>query len=194
VILNLNQISKNCQGEFTLEKWITPARGELSRTELAEMKVHNTLFTVFYVQIVSMMKEKYGTQGAIDALRQIGEGVATTLYNYIRPIKTNSLAALISYIVDFAFYYPVLIKKIDDGLMVYDKNCPICWEGVIEKDIPYCCIVDGFLEKYIAMTHEENSEIPIVEVHVVKSKATGEKYCQHKVKLQSIYYSNKTKD
>jgi hypothetical protein len=29
---------------------------------------------------------------------------------------------------------------------------------------------------------------------VVKSKATGEKYCQHKVKLQSIYYSDKTKD
>jgi len=166
-----------------MEKWTKPARGELSRIELADMKVHNTLFTTFYVQIVSLMKEKYGIQGAIDALRQIGEGVATTLYKFIRPVKTNSLTTLIEFIVGFSFYYPVEIKKTDFGLMVYDKNCPICWEGVMEKDIPYCCIIDGFLEKYIALVHEENDAIPLVQSRVVKSKATGEKFCQHQVNI-----------
>ena len=167
-----------------MQKWTAPARGELSRVELATWKVHNTLFTTFYVQIVSLMKEKYGVQGAIDALRQIGEGVATTLFKYIRPIKTNSLEALIQYIVGFAFYYPVEIKKNDFGLMVYDKNCPICWEGVQEKDIPYCCIIDGFIEKYVALVHEENNAIPLIIARAVKSKATGEKSCQHQITIQ----------
>ena len=48
-----------------MEVWKRPAQGELSRAELADMKVHNTLFTTFYVQIVSLLKQTYGVVGAI---------------------------------------------------------------------------------------------------------------------------------
>jgi len=166
-----------------MDKWLSPAQGELSRQDLMEMKVHNTLFTTFYVQIVSLMKEKYGVQGAIDSLRQIGEGVATTMYHYAKPLKTKSLETLINYICDIGFYYTVDIVKSDYGLIIQDKNCPICWEGIVEKDIPYCCIIDGFLEKYMSMNHEEFGLTPPVQVRVTKSKATGHPYCEHNVTL-----------
>ena len=45
-----------------MELWKRPAQGELSRIELMDMKVHNTLFTTFYVQIVSLMKKQYGVK------------------------------------------------------------------------------------------------------------------------------------
>ncbi|MHA1428321.1 MAG: hypothetical protein ACTSQI_20240 [Candidatus Helarchaeota archaeon] len=34
-----------------MEIWKRPAQGELSRVELVNMKVHNTLFTAFYLQL-----------------------------------------------------------------------------------------------------------------------------------------------
>ncbi len=168
-----------------MEIWKRPARGELSRTELVKMKVHNTLFTTFYVQIVSLMKERYGVEGAIDALRRIGMGVANDMYKYIKPSKTSSLKKIISEISQFGFYYSVNLKQDAEGLIIIDKNCPICWEGVIEKDVPYCCIIDGFLEQYLILTHEEYGLIPKVQVRVSKSKATGHEYCEHRVKILS---------
>ena len=166
-----------------MEIWKRPAQGELSRVELAEMKVHNTLFTTFYVQIVSLMKEKYGIVGAIDSLRKIGEGVAYTMYKYKKPVKTSSLKKIISEISSIGFYYSVKITEDVGGLLIIDKNCPICWEGVVEKEIPYCAIIDGFLEKYLALTREEYMLIPEVQVRVGKSKATGDEYCEHRVIL-----------
>ncbi|MHA1264758.1 MAG: hypothetical protein ACTSRS_05930 [Candidatus Helarchaeota archaeon] len=165
-----------------MEIWTRPAQGELSRTELAEMKVHNTLFTTFYVQIVSLLKERYGVVGAINALRQIGEGVAVTMYQYKRPSKTHSLKKVINEISQFGFYYTLNIKVEPDGLRLIDKDCPICWEGVIEKDIPYCCIIDGFLERYLILFQEEYGTIPRIQVRVRKSKAMGDEYCEHFVK------------
>ncbi|TFG05410.1 MAG: hypothetical protein EU536_02260 [Promethearchaeota archaeon] len=166
-----------------MDVWQRPAQGELSRAELAEMKVHNTLFTTFYVQIVSLLKGKYGVVGAIDAIRQIGEGVAITMYQYKKPTTRKDLKKLINEISQFGFYYTLDIKSDPDGLLLIDKNCPICWEGVIEKDVPYCCIIDGFLERYINTIHEEYGDVPRVQVRVRKSKATGDKYCEHLVRI-----------
>jgi len=162
-----------------MEKWTRPAQGELSRMELIDMKVHNTLFTTFYVQIVSLMKEKYGVEGAKEALRQIGQGCAVSWYKYVQPLKTRSIKRIINYIIDNSFYYAVVFKESQEGLSLLDKNCPICWEGVLEKDIPYCCIIDGFLERYLLINQEEFGLIPKVEVRAIKSKATGDRYCEH---------------
>ena len=163
-----------------MEKWIRPAQGELSRVELAEMKVHNTLFTTFYVQIVAMLKKKYGPEGATNRLRLMGEGCAETVYKYKKPAKTGDIKKLINEILDFSFYHTVDFKKNKDGSISFiDKNCIVCWEGVLERDVPYCAIVDGYVEKYLALIREEHQLIPKVEVRVVKSKATGDEYCEH---------------
>ncbi len=189
IINRINGHVKACSiGDKRMEFWTKPAKGELSRVELVDMKVHNTLFTTFYVQIVSLMKEKYGIEGAIEALRQIGEGVAVTMWNYVKPAKTNSIKAIIADIASFGFYYSIDIKKVIDdrgreGFLLVDKNCPICWEGVIEKDIPYCCIIDGFLEQYLLIARENGYEIPQVQVRVEKSKATGDEACIHRVTI-----------
>jgi predicted hydrocarbon binding protein len=165
-----------------MEFWTRPAQGELSRLELIDMKVHNTLFTTFYVQIVSLMKEKYGVEGAKDALREIGEGVATTMWKYRKP-KAQSLKPMIEEIVEFSFYYSVEFRDLDVGLVIVDKNCPICWEGVVEKDIPYCCIIDGFLEKYVSTASDEGYPIPRIQSRAVKSKATGDPHCEHLITI-----------
>jgi predicted hydrocarbon binding protein len=130
------------------------------------------------VQIVSLLKKTYGVEGAIQALREIGYGCAETLWKYKKPERTKSLPKLINDTVNIAFYYDVVVKKREDGLLIIDKNCPICWEGVVEKDIPYCCIVDGFLERYFVFAHEEYGT-PRAQVHAVKSKATGDEQCEH---------------
>ena len=122
-----------------MEFWTNPAQGEYSRLDMVDLKVHNTLFTTFYVQIVSLMKEKYGVKGAKDAL----------------PERTET------------------------GLIIIDKNCPICWEGVVEKDIPYCCILDGFFEKYISIANDEEYPIPKAQMRATKSKAMGDPHCEH---------------
>lgn len=171
-----------------MEFWTKPAQGELSRVELAKMKIHNTLFTTFYVQIVSLFKEKFGVAGAIEALRGVGDGVAVSMWKYVKPAKTKSIKSIISEVSQFAFYYSVDIKKFTDdegreGFLVTDKNCPICWEGVIEKDIPYCCIIDGFLEKYINIAHDEGYEVPRVRIRVIESRATGYENCKHRITL-----------
>jgi predicted hydrocarbon binding protein len=164
-----------------MEIWRAPARGEISRAELADLKVHNTLFTTFYVQIVSLLKENYGVGGAINALREIGEGVAFSMWNFKKPKKTNSLKKIISEVSNFGFYKAVSYETREDGLLVIDKDCSICWEGVLEKDIPYCCIIDGFLEKYLLLAFDEDYDIPKVQVRVIKSKATGDEQCEHLV-------------
>jgi predicted hydrocarbon binding protein len=165
-----------------MEFWTRPAKADLSRLELVDMKVHNTLFTTFYVQIVSLMKEKYGVEGAKDALREIGEGVATTMWKYRKP-KAQALKPMIEDLVDFAFYYTVEFKDLDVGLVIVDKNCPICWEGVVEKDIPYCCIIDGFLEKYVCMASDDGYPVPRIQSRAVKSKATGDPHCEHLITI-----------
>ena len=95
-----------------MEFWTKPAQGELSRAELAKMKVHNTLFQTFYVQIVSLLKDEYGVDEAIVALREIGEGVAVTMWDYVKPVKTSSLKSIIADIARFGFYYSIDVKKI----------------------------------------------------------------------------------
>lgn len=165
-----------------MDIWRRPAQGELSRLELADMKVHNTLFTTFYVQIVSLMKQQYGTEAAIVALRQIGEGVAQTMYKYKKPSKGN-LKRTIAEISEFGFFYVPDIKKVENGYIIIDKNCPICWEGIVEKDVPYCCIIDGFLERYIVLINDEYGLLPLVQVRVTKSRATGDQYCEHHVTM-----------
>ncbi|MHA1277570.1 MAG: hypothetical protein ACTSRC_03180 [Candidatus Helarchaeota archaeon] len=168
-----------------MEIWKRPAQGELSRVELVDMKVHNTLFTAFYVQIVSLMKEKYGVEGAKDALRQLGEGVALTMFEYRKPVKSKSLKKIINDIADFGFYYSVQFENLKDqeGFLIIDNNCPVCWAGIVEKDVPYCCIVDGFLEQYLILAHEKGYQIPKVRIRATKSKATGDEYCEHMVEI-----------
>ena len=166
-----------------MEVWKRPAQGELSRAELADMKVHNTLFTTFYVQIVSLLKQTYGIVGAIDALRQIGEGVAWTMYSFKPPTKTSNLKKMLNEVSQLGFFYTADIKKDGENLTIVDKNCPICWEGVVEKDVPYCCIIDGFLERYVLLAAEEYGLLPKVQIRVRKSKATGDEYCEHYVKV-----------
>jgi predicted hydrocarbon binding protein len=172
-------------GASIMEIWKRPAQGELSRVELVDMKVHNTLFTTFYVQIVSLMKEKYGVEGTKEALRRLGEGVALTMFDYREPVKSKSLKKIINDIADFGFYYSVKFEDIkgSDNFLIVDKNCPVCWEGIVEKDVPYCCIVDGFLEQYLNLAHDHGWDIPKVRIRVSKSKATGDDYCEHLVEI-----------
>ena len=164
-----------------MEFWTNPAQGEYSRLDMVDLKVHNKLFTTFYVQIVSLMKEKYGVEGAKDALREIGEGVATTMWKYVKPAKAQSktLENIIEEIFGVSFYYTVEFKRTETGLIIIDKNCLICWEGVVEKDIPYCCILDGFFEKYISIANDEEYPIPKVQMRATKSKAMGDPHCEH---------------
>ncbi|MFX0133517.1 MAG: hypothetical protein ACFFDN_07735 [Candidatus Hodarchaeota archaeon] len=159
---------------------------ELSREDMLKEKFSRSLLPIIYGYLMPMIKEKWGMEEGTEKLKEFGKEVMRDLLLYWTP-KGNTIQKILRDVYKFIFYIKIhkikeFKKETPRRWIVYDKECPLCWEGVEETEIHYCIAIAGAAEELLNTLHERGyKEIPRVKVKTLTSKARGDKLCSHEI-------------
>lgn len=161
---------------------------ELTREDMLKVKFSRSILPIIYGYLMPMIKEKWGIEKGIEVLREFGKRVMTDLLLYWTP-KGNTVIKVLKETYKFVFYINVYkIKEFKNERpqrwLVYDTQCPLCWEGVQETDIHYCLAFSAAIEELLNNLHRRKGKyknIPEVKVNTLTSKARGDKLCTHEI-------------
>jgi len=159
---------------------------DLTREDLVKVKFSRSILPIIYAHLMPKIKEKWGLEKGIEKLRDFGKRVMEDLLLYWTP-KGNTISKVLKDTYKSHFYsklYKVKELKKDKPKIwfIYDKNCPLCWEGVEETEIHYCVTFAAAVETLLNTLHERGyKKIPKVKVDTVTSKARGDELCTHQI-------------
>jgi CRISPR/Cas system-associated protein Cas10 (large subunit of type III CRISPR-Cas system) len=159
---------------------------ELSREDMLKVKFSRALLPIIYNYLVPKIKEKWGLEQGIERLKDFGRKLMNDILSYWIP-RGKTVPEVIQKVYEFIFY-----RKLDDvkefknekprRWIVYDKKCPLCWEGTEVPEIHFCVALAGAIESLLNKLHELGyKNIPKAVVNTLTSKARGDPICSHEI-------------
>lgn len=153
------------------------------RKDILKKKAQTILLQAVYPAIVTFLKTNYTNEDIIGILKRIGSHSAFTMIKEWKP-KGKSIEKVVKEIFKVVFNNKkVKIKKDKQGnYKIIDRACRLCWEAIEEKEIHYCVIASSFIEQFVNFKSEIYF-LPKIKVETVKSKAAGDKHCEHYMEI-----------
>ncbi len=158
---------------------------ELTREDMLKVKFSRSILPIIYGYLMPMIKERWGVEKGIVKLREFGKRVMDDLLMYWTP-KGNSIKDVLK--DTYKTHFNIKIHKFKElkgtprKWLVYDDQCPLCWEGVEETEIHYCIALAEAIEALLNTLNQRGyKNIPQVKVNTLTSKARGDKLCTHEI-------------
>lgn len=152
---------------------------ELTREELMKIKNQEAFIPIIYSEIVSLLLNKYGKDYTLERLRKMGHKLAEGLLKYWSPEKIDSIADIIKDTYKLFLYRNIEVKQVLDKVYVRDAECPVCYLGISDAEIPFCIVIDGMIEHLINLLKKRNIKLPTVKCENVSSRSMGKDLCVH---------------
>ncbi len=159
---------------------------ELSRKDMLKVKFSRSLLPIIYNYLVPRIKQKWGLTEGSEILKNFGKTLMKDVLKYWMP-KGSTVPKLIFNAYKFIFYeklYKIeeFTKEKPRKWIIYDKKCPLCWEGTEVTDFDFCIALAGAIEELLNTFHELGyKNIPKVLVQTLTSKARGSEICTHEI-------------
>ena len=155
---------------------------ELPDSELLKMKCQKIFVPLIYAEIVVKIIEKWDNPE--EKLREFGKRIGNGILTVWYPKKANSIKKIAQETYKFLLKQEPPIKMEKDGktLILKDENCVLCW-NVQAGGLHYCTPYGSLLETIINYCRNKNPKLPKVRIETTKSKAMGNKYCEHVIHI-----------
>ncbi|MHA1230360.1 MAG: hypothetical protein ACTSRP_28055 [Candidatus Helarchaeota archaeon] len=154
----------------------------LSDEELIQLKCQQIFVPLIYSEIVGRILDRW-PDSAEEKLREFGRRVAKGILKIWEP-KGKTIKSIAEESHKFLLKQKPPIKMQKDGhtLVLKDRNCVLCWEVQAAK-IHYCTPYGSLLETFVNHCREKNPKLPKIWVETTKSRAMGDKYCEHVIHI-----------
>ncbi|MFX0133515.1 MAG: hypothetical protein ACFFDN_07725 [Candidatus Hodarchaeota archaeon] len=159
---------------------------DLKREDMLKVKFSRSILPIIYAHLMPKIKEKWGLEKGVEKLRAFGKRVMDDLLLYWTP-KGDTVSKVCKDTYKTHFYIKLYkvkqLKKQRPRLwFLYDKTCPLCWEGVEETEIHYCVAYAAAVERLLNTLNQRGyKKIPQVKVNTITSKACGDELCTHEI-------------
>ncbi len=153
---------------------------------MLKVKFSRSLLPIIYNYLVPRIKAKWGLEKGIEVLKEFGKTLMKDILRYWMP-SGKKITKIIKNAYKFIFFIePYKIEEFKKERprrwVIYDKNCPLCWEGTEDPDVHFCIALAGAVEQLLNTYHElEPNSYPLVTVRTLTSKSHGDKECSHEV-------------
>lgn len=156
--------------------------------DFLDKKIGTLVVAMLYPSVLSYCYHKLDTEGAVKALRKLGENI---MDDFLKIYKKKR-SSFQDYLKDFfkIFYDSnVKITKVSDTLYhIIDDNCILCTDINVEGlPFHYCIPYAGSIKRMLVVLARE-VEIPAYnyKVETIASKGLGAKQCIHSVELGEL--------
>ncbi|MHA1793959.1 MAG: hypothetical protein ACTSVI_15060 [Promethearchaeota archaeon] len=160
-----------------------------SAKDFSTKKIGKMVVTMLYPAILSHCYTKLGKEGAIQALKKMGEKIAD---DYLKIYSMNKHTFQENIKDFFKIFYDskVKIKKIDANRYdVVDNDCILCSDITVEGlPFHYCTAYSGSIQRVLEFLKSEG-KISVehdYEVETIASKGSGDKACIHSIVLKEV--------
>lgn len=158
----------------------------ISRKKLHDERSQTTLIAMIYAEIYSRVVQTYGSKAAAEKLKQFGNNVSRSYYNYWRP-SSSTLPGIIREISrEIGGIKKLTLKRTEDGFTLSSKECPLCVEGMEIEGIHYCFPTMGILEEMLNLILRDKPKkfrYKGVVGEVTASQSCGAEECAYKYRL-----------
>jgi len=151
---------------------------------LLESKSRTSFVSIVYAEIINLLKTKYDLEKVQYMTRKVGIIIGNFMLKHWIPKQIVSIPQIIKDYYKKAFFSKIRVTTRDNkNYFMENKDCPVCGEGYIEKDVKFCDCIAGITETFINYFHENYPNIPKVKVTTLESKASGDKSCIYYIKV-----------